>query len=278
MCSVKGRLHTTEGIDLASFLYQSIQAYDFYHLHDHYECQLQIGGSDQWGNITAGIDLIEKRSPQSKCRPLHSSSNVIVKPFGLTVPLLLSPTGEKFGKSAGNALFLSPKLTHPFDLYQVFHHALFPILIKYLLRTMDEHASQYLRIFTLLPLPQIDEIIVQHRQAPEKRLAQRVLAEELVSMIHGVEVAERCVFQTAVLYPAKSAGATGYNVSSVVRAFTGDERMFKQISRNAFLGKSISRLLKDLEIVPSYGIPRNTLGSTVRWGLMVTNFGGRRRI
>lgn len=120
--SVKGRLNSAEGIDAASFLYQAVQAYDFYHIHHHNGCQLQIGGSDQWGNITAGIDLIDKLSPETKGTPayfiLHHLINA-TKAFGLTVPLLLSPTGEKLGKSAGNALFLSSELTHPFNLYQV---------------------------------------------------------------------------------------------------------------------------------------------------------------
>ena len=120
---------------------------------------------------------------------------------------------------------------------------------------MDEHAGQYLRIFTLLALPKIDEILAEHAAKPEQRLAQRVLAEELVSLIHGPEVVERCIFQTAALYPAKTDGQTaGYKASSIAKAFRGDEMMFKQISRTAFLGRSISRLLKELEIVPSYGM------------------------
>ena len=124
-----------------------------------------------------------------------------------------------------------------------------------MLRTMDEHAAQYLRIFTLLTLPKIDEILAEHTAKPEHRLAQRVLAEELVSLIHGPEVVERCIFQTAALYPAKTDGQTaGYKASSIVKAFRGDEVMFKQISRTAFFGRSISRLLKELEIVPSYGM------------------------
>jgi len=140
---------------------------------------------------------------------------------------------------------------------------------------MDEHAGQYLRIFTLLALPKIDEILAEHTAKPEQRLAQRVLAEELVSLIHGPEVVERCIFQTAALYPAKSAGqAAGYNVSSVVKAFRGDEVMFKQISRTAFFGRSISRLLKELEIVPSYGTSYIPTRREIICSVCVTDFWG----
>ena len=172
--------------------------------------------------------------------------------FGLTVPLLLSPTGEKLGKSAGNALFLSPELTHPFDLYQVSPPS--PpqthLTTQYALRTMDDQAAQHLRIFTLLPVPQIEQILAKHTAKPEDRVAQRVLAEELVSLVHGVQVAHRCIAQTTALYPPKE---TGYNVEGVIRAFQGDEKMFIKIGRNAFFGRSIARLLKDLDIVSSYG-------------------------
>jgi tyrosyl-tRNA synthetase len=122
---------------------------------------------------------------------------------------------------------------------------------------MDDQAAQHLRIFTLLPLPQIDQILAEHTAKPEDRLAQRVLAEELVSLVHGVQIAQRCIAQTTALYPPKE---TGYNVEGVIRAFQGDERMSIKIGRDAFFGRSIARLLKDLDIVSSYGsTPQNRL-------------------
>jgi tyrosyl-tRNA synthetase len=120
------------------------------------------------------------------------------------------------------------------------------------LRTTDEQTGQYLRIFTFLPLPKVDEILSEHTAQPESRLAQHVLAEELVTLVHGSQVTQRCISQTRVLYPAEK---SSYNVDAVIKAFDGEDRMFTKIGREAFFGRSIARLLKDLDIVSSYGIP-----------------------
>lgn len=95
------------------FTYQLMQAYDFYHLHKHYNCTIQVGGSDQWGNIVAGLELI------SKLNPIPSPNSAFPNAYGITTPLLTTSTGEKFGKSAGNAVWLDPNLTSVFDFYQV---------------------------------------------------------------------------------------------------------------------------------------------------------------
>lgn len=108
--SVKARLNSQQGISFTEFTYQLLQAYDFYHLHKHHGCSIQIGGSDQWGNIVAGLELIAKTTA-----PGEEAPNV----FGITTPLLTTSTGEKFGKSAGNAVWLNPGLTSIFDFYQV---------------------------------------------------------------------------------------------------------------------------------------------------------------
>ena len=118
--SVKTRLESKSGISFTEFSYQLLQAYDFYHLHKHHDCSIQLGGSDQWGNIQSGIDLIRKER-------LHVTENVEVTEdpdaespaYGVTLPLLTTSSGEKFGKSAGNALWLDPSLTSPLHLYQV---------------------------------------------------------------------------------------------------------------------------------------------------------------
>lgn len=109
--SVRTRLDSSAGISFTEFTYQLLQAYDFYHLHSAFGCTVQIGGSDQWGNIVAGLELINRLNP--------SKSSEDQKTFGITTPLLTSASGEKFGKSAGNAIWLDPKLTSVFDFYQV---------------------------------------------------------------------------------------------------------------------------------------------------------------
>ena len=183
--------------------------------------------------------------------------------FGLTVPLLLSPSGEKFGKSAGNALFLDPALTHPFDLYQVHHDLSFWLLLsdsrsQYLLRTLDDHAEQYLKIFTLLPLERITEIVQEHAKTPEKRLAQRTLAEEVVSLVHRPQVAEKCIFQTAALYPASRHHSNSeekqsqYRPDLILRAFQGDNIMLKKLSRSSVANLPLPRVVKEIGLTTSY--------------------------
>jgi tyrosyl-tRNA synthetase len=158
--SVRRRIEErSQGISYTEFSYMLIQANDFLQLYDTRGCLLQVGGNDQWGNITAGIDLIHKRR--------H------VQAYGITFPLLTTSTGEKFGKSAGNAVWLDPERTSPYAMYQ------------YWIRTDDRDAARYLRYFTFLSLEEIVELERTVTEAPEKREAQRVLASEVTRMIHG---------------------------------------------------------------------------------------------
>ncbi|MEI7436734.1 MAG: tyrosine--tRNA ligase, partial [bacterium] len=157
--SVRARMESEAGLSYTEFSYQLLQAYDFLHLCDNEGCRVQIGGSDQWGNITAGTDLI---------RRLRS-----VEAFGLTFPILCDHTGAKFGKSAGNAIYLDATRTSCYDFYQ------------YFLRTDDKDVARYLKILTFLPLDSIAAIEEATRTAPDQRLAQRTLAEELTRMVHG---------------------------------------------------------------------------------------------
>ncbi|KAI8994534.1 tyrosyl-tRNA synthetase, partial [Pilobolus umbonatus] len=119
--SVKSRMDTTSGISFTEFSYQLLQAYDFYYLYTNHNCRIQLGGSDQWGNITAGIDMIYRKRPISDQEEEPANKDSIEdKAFGITIPLLLTSTGEKFGKSAGNAIWLDEKMTSVYDFYQVF--------------------------------------------------------------------------------------------------------------------------------------------------------------
>ncbi|KAK9474670.1 uncharacterized protein V1510DRAFT_390028 [Dipodascopsis tothii] len=199
--SVKARLGSAEGIGFHEFSYQILQAYDFWHLHNAEGCDFQVGGSDQWGNITAGLDLITRlaREEERPPRPV----------FGLTVPLLTTAAGEKFGKSAGNAVWLDAAMTSPFKLYQFF------------LRSADADVGRYLRMLTLLPLAEIERVLAAHAAAPERRAAQQVLAEEMTALIHGGEALKRAQTITNILFAARGQQIE-HSAADILAAFAND--------------------------------------------------------
>jgi tyrosyl-tRNA synthetase len=192
--SVKRRLEEREqGLTYAEFTYQLLQAFDFVHLFHEHDCVLQGGGSDQWGNIVAGIDLIRRRSGGQA--------------YGLTWPLLTTADGAKFGKSAGNAVWLDPELTSPYAYYQ------------YWLNAADADVVGFLKLFTYLELDEIAELEQEHLTDPASRAAHRVLAREATRIVHGdegVEVADRA---TAVLFG--DAPLRGLSDAVLADAFVG---------------------------------------------------------
>lgn len=157
--SVRARLQSDSGMSFTEFSYPLLQAYDFLHLHDAYGCRAQIGGSDQWGNITAGVELVRK---------LRSA-----EVYGLTFPLVCDSAGQKFGKSEGNAIYLDARKTPVYDFYQFF------------LRTSDADVLRFLRIFTFLDESALAALETCVKEAPEKREAQRVLADDVTRRVHG---------------------------------------------------------------------------------------------
>ena len=160
--SVKIRLGEREqGISYTEFSYMLLQAYDFLQLFDNYNCKVQGGGNDQWGNITAGIDLVRKLRQKEV--------------FGITFPLLTTSSGEKFGKAAGNAVWLDASLTSPYHFYQ------------YWLNVDDRDVKKLLKFFTDLSLEEIANIMEHHIKNPEKRGAQRKLADLITEYVHGLE-------------------------------------------------------------------------------------------
>ncbi|MDX2000208.1 MAG: tyrosine--tRNA ligase [Thermoanaerobaculia bacterium] len=163
--SVERRLESEEGLSYTEFSYQLLQAYDFLELYDRTGCTLQMGGSDQWGNIVAGIDLIGRRRG--------------ARAHGLVFPLVTTASGTKFGKTEAGAVWLDPNLTSPYAYYQFWYN------------TEDKDALRYLRYFTFLGNDAIDELAAAQTTAPEKREAQRVLAEEVTRLTHGVDALER---------------------------------------------------------------------------------------
>ncbi len=173
--SVKNRLEA--GISFTEFSYNLLQAYDFYHLFKNYHCELQIGGSDQWGNITSGIDLIKKLENKEV--------------YGFTLPLITSSTGEKFGKSSGKALWLDKRLTTPYELYQYFFNI------------PDSEVIKFLKYFTFLKELEIDKLEKETRNQPEKRIAQKILAFEAVKLIHSEKEAKEAKKISEALFYGK---------------------------------------------------------------------------
>lgn len=151
------------GISFTEFSYQILQAIDFYQLNKNHGVQMQIGGSDQWGNITAGIDLIHKLMGPDR------------QAFGLTIPLMLKADGTKFGKSAGGAVWLDPEKTSPYEFYQFW------------INQDDRDVVKYLKYFTFLSHEEIDDLEQQVKNEPWKRAAQKVLAKEVTKFVHGEE-------------------------------------------------------------------------------------------
>ncbi len=173
--SVKKRLE--KGISFTEFTYQLLQGYDFLYLYQHYNCKLQIGGSDQWGNITTGTELIRRK--------LGADNDA----YGLVIPLITRADGKKFGKSEkGMNIWLDPKRTSPYQFYQFW------------INTADIDAEKYIKVFTFLSKDEIDRLIEEHRQAPHKRVLQRKLAEEMTRMVHGEEDLKKAIEATQILF------------------------------------------------------------------------------
>src|SRR4051794_5530744 len=172
--SVKARMGAETGISFTEFSYMLLQAHDFAWLCEHHDVELQMGGSDQWGNITAGIDLIRRTIG----RGAH----------GLTWPLLTKSDGEKFGKTASGAVWLDPEKTSPYQFRQFWFQA------------SDEDVGRYLRQFTLRPVAEITELLAEQAAHPEQRLAQRVLAHDVTALVHGEDAARAADAAAAVLF------------------------------------------------------------------------------
>lgn len=164
--TVASRLET--GISFTEFSYMILQSYDFLNLYQQHNCRLQIGGSDQWGNITAGLELIRKSEEDAKA-------------FGLTIPLVTKSDGTKFGKTEGGAIWLDPEKTTPYEFYQFW------------INTDDRDVVKYLKYFTFLSHEEILELEKQVAEAPEKRRGTKALGAEMTKLVHGEEALEQAI-------------------------------------------------------------------------------------
>jgi tyrosyl-tRNA synthetase len=193
--SVKNRISgdDTTGMSFTEFTYQLVQGYDFLHLFKQHDCTLQMGGSDQWGNITTGTELIRRIGGG--------------KAYALTCPLITKADGTKFGKSEGGNVWLDPEKTSPYKFYQ------------YWLNTSDEDAEKYIKIFTFLSKQDIERLIAEHQSEPHMRHLQKRLAEELTVMVHSQEELDNAITASAILF--------GKSTSDDLRKL--NERQFMEI-------------------------------------------------
>ena len=174
--SVRKRLErdASEGMSFTEFSYQLVQGYDFLHLYEAYNCKLQLGGSDQWGNITTGTELIRRKRGGEA--------------YALTCPLITKADGGKFGKTESGNIWLDPRRTSPYAFYQFW------------LNTSDADAERYLKIFTMLPREAIQQLAAEHAQDPGRRVMQRQLAESITRMVHGQEALDSAIEASQILF------------------------------------------------------------------------------
>jgi tyrosyl-tRNA synthetase len=222
--SVKRRLDQEDGISYTEFSYLVMQSYDYLVLYDQYTCTLQMGGSDQWGNITAGADLI---------RRLRAG-----KAHGLVMPLVTTAAGVKFGKSEAGAVWLDPDLTSPFRFYQFW------------LNTDDRDVVTYLKYFTFLTREEVEALEADVRTSPEKRVAQRTLARAVTATIHGQEAVERAEHASGLLFGER---ISELDVDDIVAVF--DDVPSTGVAAAAFAaqGMAIADLLVATKIAASKG-------------------------
>ena len=228
--SVKSRMEGDSGISFTEFSYQLLQAFDFYHLRKTHNCELQIGGSDQWGNITAGTDLIRKK--------------LGVTAWGWTFPLITKADGTKYGKTEGGAVWLDPKKTSPYKFYQFF------------VNTEDAKVGEYLRKFTFLTRPQIEELEAKHAANPGAREAHKALATEVTRLVHGPAAFEAALKASAILFGAEIGDTSEETFQDVV-----GEIPTKNLEKSKLegAGSALTDLLVQAGLAPSKGQARKDI-------------------
>lgn len=211
---VKTRMET--GITYAEFSYMILQALDFLHLYETKGCELQVAGSDQWGNITSGIELIRRKTEKTA--------------YGMVMPLVTDSNGVKFGKTEGNALWLDKNKTSSYELYQ------------YLINLEDSMIISYLKMLTFLSKEEIEEIEKKHNEAPHLREAHKILAREIITDLHGKEEYEKAVRITEALFKGNF---SELSTEELEEAFKGNE------VKNIELNKNIVDILVDMGVASS---------------------------
>jgi len=237
--SVRARLERDQGISYKEFSYMLLQAYDFLELCRVRGCRLQVGGSDQWGNITAGIDLI-RRSGEGEA-------------FGLTFPLVTRADGAKFGKSEGGNVWLDPARTSPYEFFQFW------------LRVGDADAGRYLRLFTWLDRARIEELEAAQAEHPERREAQRELARQVTAAVHGPAAAEAAEQAAAALFGGELGGLDEPTLLEVFSEAPATSRSLSDLDGG---GLGLAELLVEAGLVASKSAARTAVG---QGGVYVNN-------
>jgi tyrosyl-tRNA synthetase len=228
---IKDRLAQDQDISFTEFNYILMQAYDFMWLYQHKNCKIQMGGSDQWGNITAGTELIRKK--------------LRAETFGLTCKLLTKADGTKFGKTEEGNIWLDAKRTSPYKFYQFW------------LNASDEDAEKWIRVFTFLSKDAIHMLIHEHRKDPSSRVLQKTLAQEVTTLVHGKEELDKAVETTAKLFDNQNASAENLSVEDL----EGMEGVVKSdfTKEKIITGIDIVSFLAEAGIFPSKGEARKTI-------------------
>jgi tyrosyl-tRNA synthetase len=228
--SVKMRLEREDGISFTEFSYMLLQSYDFLHLHDHYNCTLQTGGSDQWGNITAGVELIRRMRGKAA--------------GALVYPLIVKADGTKFGKTESGSVWLSAERTSPYRFYQFW------------LNTDDRDVISYLKFFTWLRPNEVEELEGALAERPEQREAQRRLAREITLMVHDETALQKAEQATQVLFGGELSGLSAAEVADIFADVPSGQVDGRQLQGD---GLAIADLLTDCRIVPSKGEARRAI-------------------
>jgi len=237
--SVRSRMEDRDtGISYTEFSYMLLQAFDFMTLSRDYNCELQIGGSDQWGNITAGIELTRKKTGKQV--------------YGLTLPLIMNSDGTKFGKTAAGAIWLDPKRTSIEDFYQFW------------IRTDDRDVIRYLQYFTFLSQKEINDLKIEHERKPEGRAAHKALAKAVTDLVHGIklestaanESTQGALIATEIIYNKAIESYTEIDFENLVKyghsktiersAFDGSGIHLAQLLFRAGISQSVGQAKKDI--------------------------------
>ncbi|WP_018675080.1 tyrosine--tRNA ligase [Riemerella columbina] len=223
----------TEGMSFTEFTYQLLQGYDFLHLYQNEGVKLQMGGSDQWGNITTGTELI-RRKAQGEA-------------FALTVPLITKADGSKFGKSeAGENIWLDAKKTSPYKFYQFW------------LNASDEDAERFIKFYTFLGKEEIEEMIAEHQKVPHQRLLQKKLAEEVTTLVHGAEEYQKAVKASEILFGRSTAeDLVALDEATFLEVFDGVPQ--QEIDKSSLIGMNITDLLAESGFLKSKGEAKREL-------------------
>ncbi|KAI4247113.1 MAG: hypothetical protein LQ352_006221 [Teloschistes flavicans] len=212
--TAKNKMDSRDGLSFAEFSYPILQAYDWWCMYSTFQLngiQLQIGGSDQYGNIMAGVDAVNYIRRTHHSPEVRQEEDLFTnRPMGFTVPLLTTSAGEKFGKSAGNAIWLDKDMTSPFAFYQVLQDKQFRYCLRidtsaqFFLRSADDDVRRYLNLFTFIPVKEIDQIMNDHESDASRRVAQRRLAREVVTMVHGQAELNAVEAQHGILFKSST--------------------------------------------------------------------------